>query len=297
MAGNAQVAQRMLRAATLMRQHGLTVGAFSGWADAGRSSTMNPRAVLAHHTGAEIDVDRILRDGRPDLAGPLCNWALHKDGSWWLVASGRANHAGEGVLPSSESYGIEATGPIPLTNAGKDAFPQYQSYVIGVACILHAEGWAPTTIFGHRETARPCGRKPDPAFGGVTLANCVSSSMNAFRSDVATFMREGGSLDMPLTNDDLPIIRKALAQVLGLSGEDARMQTIQFGQVNNDRAWNILATRLEDLKKQVSDLPVGATPVVDAAAVAAALAKNTEFLSAVAKAAAQESGRRLSAPV
>jgi hypothetical protein len=165
MAGNPAVARRMEAAATLMRRRGLTVGAFAGWRDAGRSSTMNPRAVTAHHTAAAIDVDRILRDGRADLPGPLCNWALHLDGSWWLVASGRANHAGEGVLPSSESYGIECTGPVPAGNTGIDAFPMYRSYALGVACICEAEGWTARVVYGHKETARPDCRKPDPAFG------------------------------------------------------------------------------------------------------------------------------------
>ena len=132
---------------------------------AGRSSTMHPRAVTCHHTAAPIDVDRILREGRADLPGPLCNWALHLDGSWWLVASGRANHAGVGALTSSESYGIECTGPVPTGNTGVDAFPMYDSYVARGGLHLEVEGWDARVVYAHKETAPPDCRKPDPAFG------------------------------------------------------------------------------------------------------------------------------------
>jgi hypothetical protein len=154
----------METAVDLMRQRGLVVGAFAGWKTAGRSADFQPRALTAHHTAAPIDVDRLLRDGRADLPGPLCNWALHLDGSWWAVASGRANHAGVGVLPSSESYGVECTGPVPTSNTGVDAFPMYEAYVLGVACVCEVEGWDARVVYAHAETARPDGRKPDPAF-------------------------------------------------------------------------------------------------------------------------------------
>jgi hypothetical protein len=198
MAGNARVADRMRKAAALMRARGLTVGAFAGWADAGRSSSFTPRAVVCHHTAAAIDVDRILRDGRADLPGPLCNWALHRDGSWWLVASGRANHAGVGWLPSSESYGIEATGPVPVTAQGVKAFPNYEQYVLGVACICEAEGWPASRVYAHKETATPDGRKIDPAFGDPFPK--PYRDMDRFRGQVKTAME--GEDDMPLNDTD-----------------------------------------------------------------------------------------------
>jgi hypothetical protein len=68
-------------------------------------------AVIAHHTAATNDSDSTLINGRSDLPGPLCNWALPENGDWVLIASGRANHAGEGSLSNFEARGIEATGP------------------------------------------------------------------------------------------------------------------------------------------------------------------------------------------
>jgi hypothetical protein len=197
----------MRKAVALMRSRGLTVGAFAGWADAGRSASFTPRAVTVHHTGAAVDVDRILRDGRADLPGPLCNWALHRDGSWWLVASGRANHAGVGWLPSSESYGIEATGPVPVTAQGVKAFPNYEQYVLGVACILEAEGWSPGVVYAHKETATPDGRKIDPAFGDPFPK--PYRDMDRFRGQVQAAMN--GEDDM--TADELlNVLRSAEGQ-------------------------------------------------------------------------------------
>lgn len=198
MAGNAAVAKRMRAAAALMRQRGLIVGAFAGWEDAGRSSTMQPRALIAHHTGAAFDVDRVLLEGRSDLPGPLCNWALHLDGSWWAVASGRANHAGVGWLPSSESYGVECTGPVPAGNTGVDAFPMYDSYVLGVACICEVEGWDAGVVYAHKETAEPDCRKPDPAFGDPCPKPYLD--MDRFRASVQAKI---GAEDDDMTIEEL----------------------------------------------------------------------------------------------
>lgn len=196
MAGNPAVASRMRRAAALMRARGLRVEAFAGWETAGRSSTMNPRAVTVHHTAATVDVDRVLRDGRPDVPGPLANWALHRDGSWWTVASGRANHAGVGWLPSSESYGVEATGPIPITASGIGAFPNYDEYILGVACICEVEGWDARVVYAHKETALPDCRKIDPAFGDP----CPKPypDMDRFRGRVQVTIGRPDEEDLPV---------------------------------------------------------------------------------------------------
>ena len=166
MAGNSAAAAEMRECAALMRDSGLTVIASSGWENRGRSSDVNYWATLCHHTANPNDNDDILINGRPDLSGPLCNWALHEYGDWVLIASGRANHAGEGTLPSSESYGVEATGPQDYPDKyGTAAFPNnYDSYVVGVACILAVMGGDTGDVFGHKETATPPGRKIDPYF-------------------------------------------------------------------------------------------------------------------------------------
>jgi hypothetical protein len=58
--------------------------------------------------------------------------------------------------------------------------------VVGVACILLAEGWTPGRVYAHKETATPDGRKPDPAFGST--APKPYPDMDRFRGQVRTAM-------------------------------------------------------------------------------------------------------------
>jgi N-acetylmuramoyl-L-alanine amidase len=222
MAGNSAAAAEMRECAALMKDSGLTVKASTGWEGRGRSSSVNYWAVLAHHTAAENDNDALLINGRSDVPGPLCNWALHENGDWVLIASGRANHAGEGTLPSSESYGIEATGPQDYPDKyGPSAFPQnYQSYELGVACILAVMGQDTGDLFGHKETARPIGRKIDPYF-----------SMDSFRTGVKAEDPGRPEADMDSTEHRwLREIYQAL-QAEGTAGDVVKSMEILFARV------------------------------------------------------------------
>jgi hypothetical protein len=183
MVGNARVVEDMREVARVFRDMGGSTSESVGWTTRGRSSDMNVRAVLAHHTAAPVDITNMLIDGRFDLPGPLCNWELRKSGLVVLIASGRANHAGVGVLPNNESLGIEATGPIPLDNTGPDAFPQYTWYVRLVAAHCIHYGWPPDLAHapGHKETARPEGRKVNPAFNMSTFRVHVANAITAYR--------------------------------------------------------------------------------------------------------------------
>ena len=196
--GSSSAAAEMKEIAALMRDSRLTVLASSGWESRGLSSSVNYWAVIAHHTAATTDIDNILINGRSDLAGPLCNWALHDNGDWVLIASGRANHAGEGTIPSSEAYGVEATGPHGYPNTyGPAAFHNYEEYEVGSACMLAVMGANIGDLFGHKETARPLGRKIDPYF-----------DMDPFRKSVAT-----AEEDDDMTSDDWNKLNAKFAEV------------------------------------------------------------------------------------
>lgn len=80
--------------------------------------------------------------------------------------------------------------------------------------------------------------------GDVTLGQPYDLNVAALATP---FWNTGG--DMPLTEADLPIIKRGVREVLRVSDN---MDIIQFGQVNNDRAFNILAQRLEGLKTQAT---------------------------------------------
>jgi len=205
-------ADRMRKAANLMVARGLRVQYSSGWESRGTGYSFNPSVgFVDHHTAATTDIDNVLINGRSDLPGPLCHWALHKDGTWVLIAAGCANHAGQshpGAPTNQTGWGCEATGPIPLDNYGPDAFPNYAAYSTGMACILEAEGWSPSKIWGHKESASPSGRKIDPSF-----------DMNDFRASVGTGGTGGGGgdwFDMATEAQLDAIVKKHCDRIYGL---------------------------------------------------------------------------------
>lgn len=166
----------------VLEKAGLKVAEVSGWRTRGRAEMGTVRGVMCHHTattqGGNMPSLRTLIDGRPDLGGPLCHLGLGRDGTFYVVAAGRANHAGigswEGLTTGNSSFiGIEAE------NSGRadDPWPDVQmdAYRRGVAAILTHVGAHANMCCGHKEYAPK--RKIDPSF-----------DMTLFRSAVDVFM-------------------------------------------------------------------------------------------------------------
>ena len=192
MTGNAARVDDLHELAGIWRRRGLTVLEMPGWQARGRSATMSFDVLGVHHTAASVDVDRILRDGRPDVPGPLCNVALHANGDVVLVASGRANHFGVATWSSSRALGVEATGP---------PFPNYEAYVQLAAGFCEWRHRGPTAVVAdmaipvhivaaHKEVALPYGRKPDPAFAPRSGDRVIAGVrlIDGFRTDVRVAM-------------------------------------------------------------------------------------------------------------
>lgn len=65
------------------------------------------RGVLWHHTATNRNAFglsayptlNLVKNGRSDLAPPLCNMLFDRNGEIWMVATGVANHAGKGSAP------------------------------------------------------------------------------------------------------------------------------------------------------------------------------------------------------
>ncbi len=157
--------------AEVLEDAGLKVAEQPGWRTRGRGDVGTIKGVICHHTAGPphgiMPSLGIVTNGRPDLAGPLAQLCLGRDGTFFVVAAGRANHAGGGSWQSittgnSSFIGIEAenTG---LTN---DPWPavQIDAYSRGVAAILKKIGANPIMCCGHKEYALPKGRKTDPTF-------------------------------------------------------------------------------------------------------------------------------------
>lgn len=97
------------------RRFGLTVQVVPGAESRGNVS-FNPGGHVGHHTAGPKTGDRpslqVVVDGRSDLEGPLANDFLARSGVVYLVATGRANHAGlggfRGITGNSGVSGTEA---------------------------------------------------------------------------------------------------------------------------------------------------------------------------------------------
>jgi hypothetical protein len=130
----------------------------------------------------------VLVNGRSDLPGPLSQLGLGRDGTFYVIAAGRCNHAGGGIWQGLTNGNANFIG-IEAENTGlANDFPwpdvQLNAYYHGVAAILRHIGRGAEFCAGHKEYALPKGRKPDPSF-----------DMDSFRSSVAAIL--SGSAPAP----------------------------------------------------------------------------------------------------
>jgi peptidoglycan hydrolase-like protein with peptidoglycan-binding domain len=176
----------------VLKNAGLKVSLVPGWENRGLGDVGSIFGVICHHTGVKNPTKQnmptlnSLKNGRkaePGLAalpGPLAQLGLGLDGTYFVIAAGRAAHAGkgsfQGVSGNLRFIGIEAE------NSGtpSDTWPtiQLEAYQRGVAAILKHLGKNASFCVGHKEYAP--GRKDDP-----------SLNMKTFRESVAAFMNGG----------------------------------------------------------------------------------------------------------
>lgn len=71
---------------------------YPGWRHRGHGDFKDIRGVMVHHTGGPASAASIA-NGRPDLAGPLSQIHIARDGTVTIVAAGVAWHAGVGRYP------------------------------------------------------------------------------------------------------------------------------------------------------------------------------------------------------
>ena len=185
--------------ADVLRAEGLRVVEQPGWRERGHGDFRDIRGVICHHTAGGGPNDwQIVQNGRPDLAGPLAQLVLEKDGTYRVVAVGVCWHAGGGNWPGWPSnnanwhtIGIEAvsrgTPPWDWTAAQLDAYKR------GCAAILRRIGRTAQDCVGHREYSSE--GKIDPA--GI--------DMNAFRRDVQALIdkRPKGGADMAFLDETI----------------------------------------------------------------------------------------------
>lgn len=159
---------RILWLADRLRYASLQVKVVDGWKDRGRppsTGTLEPRGVLLHHTAGAKATDsnphpslQTVIHGRSDLPGPLCHVLIDRHGICWVIAAGRANHAGW----------AKASGPLPEGDGNSlyvgieiDYNPNYQAANAaqrGAACnaaaaIVSKLGHGRRYVRAHKETS------------------------------------------------------------------------------------------------------------------------------------------------
>ena len=188
---------RLTWLADVLRAASLVVVEDPGWQTRGKP-LVSVQGVVLHHTATpptalDAGVVRILRDGRADLPGPLCQLGLDRSGRWHVIASGKGNHNGNG------RWGNQAVGVEAFNNGVGEPWSRLQldSYERGVAAILRHLGLDASHARGHRETDPK--RKSDPK--GIDL--------DAFRERVSHLLNGDD-----VTEADIEKVAKRVAELL-----------------------------------------------------------------------------------
>src|SRR4051794_23904644 len=115
----------------VLEDAGLKVAEQPGWRNRGHDDVGTIKGVMCHHTAGPKNGNmpslRVVTEGRPGLSGPLAQLCLGRDGTYYVVAAGRAFHAGpgewEGITTGNSSFiGIEAEN----AGDGTDPWPDKQ---------------------------------------------------------------------------------------------------------------------------------------------------------------------------
>jgi hypothetical protein len=176
------MAFKLLWLPDVLKAAGLKVALVDGWEVRGRGDVGQTLGVICHHTanpnpGNMPTLETLIR-GRSDLKGPLAQLGLGRDGTYYVIAAGLANHAGPGQWHNMTAGNTRFIG-IEAEHSGRDVDPwpavQMDAYQRGVAAILEHTGLQAGSCVGHKEWATK--RKIDPAF-----------DMQEFRANVARIM-------------------------------------------------------------------------------------------------------------
>lgn len=153
-----------------------------GWQNRGHGDFKDIRGVMVHHTGNRNATAESIRDGRPDLPGPLSNIHIATDGTVTIVAVGVCWHAGKGSYPwlPTDMGNWHLIG-IECAHDGNEQWPDAQIIALRDTCAaLAVKLEAPATrVIGHKEYAGAAQGKWDPG----------NMDMSWFRGEVAKDMR------------------------------------------------------------------------------------------------------------
>lgn len=174
------------------QQPSIKVHELPDWRSYGHGDYRRIWGVMVHHTGNARADAMSIRNGRPDLLGPLSNLHIAQDGTVTVVAAGVCWHAGRGSYPGIPTdggnqvlIGIECAWPrdtsiTPATQT-RERWPDAQIIAMrdSVAAILTRLGYDSSRVIAHKEYAGLAQGKWDPG----------NLSMDWFRGEVAKAQR------------------------------------------------------------------------------------------------------------
>ena len=154
--------------AQALRGAGLVVHETSAWRTRTCPGAFAPQGVLLHHTAAfstTADPHPSLEglvDGRAGRVGPLCHVLVDRNGEAWVVAAGRATHAGwaEASGPIPEGDGDAVYVGVEVEYAATEHDPtqyatslQKSTAIVAAAAIVARLGRDQRHVRAHRETS------------------------------------------------------------------------------------------------------------------------------------------------
>lgn len=270
--------------AAVLRAAGLKVQEIDGWKTRGHGGMSGVESIMCHHTAGAKTGNYpslgVVRDGRPGLDGPLAQLGVARDGTWLVIAAGLCWHAGvvfERWQENPRSLGIEAEA------TGTDPWPavQYDSYVAGVRALKDHYGVPLAHVVGHKEAAKPAGRKSDPNFdmddfrAEVARSNESEDELMGAREDILAYQK---ACTIQIQNNTRQLLNNAVQSILtGVqryavavndftrqtdAGTDAERQRELANLQDQFRA--DMAKALEPLSKPATDADAPELPKQDA---------------------------------
>lgn len=224
---------RDLGIADRLRDAGLNVVEVAGWQTRG-SEDFDPKGSVDHHTaGARLGNAPSLQicvTGRSDLPGPLCNVLVARDNTCYVIAAGRANHAGEGgwagLTGNSSMYGVERENvgttdepwrPDQTLTAAKVHAALIRTRATFDKVCRHAE-WAPTRkIDTHSIDGDDLRAAVRTALTGADVPTIPEFAKKAVHWARSKELIDGSDVSKPVTRAELVVILLRFAKLFSKS--------------------------------------------------------------------------------
>lgn len=205
----------------------LKVAELPDWKLYGHGDFRDIWGVMIHHTGSAAADAMSIRNGRPDLKGPLSQLHIAQDGTVTVVAAGVSWHAGAGSYPGLptnnanwHTIGIECAWPrdtsiTPATQT-RERWPDAQIIAMRdtVAAILNRLGYGSERVIGHKEWAGRAQGKWDP--GNVDMAWFRAEVAKAQRGQFKPQQKPPADKEYPRDFTDRELLEDLWRKVAGL---------------------------------------------------------------------------------